>query len=203
MSTQTLQSDVITLATWMAGDFSNWEQAITNPPFYAHIRVCIRPLPTPLIKGAEGIWLYSEQAYDYELNHPYRTAVLHLVPKSDRLEIENYRIIDAATYFGASREPERLKSLQFDQVEKLEGCNMLVHRTEHNSFKGQVESGKKCCVVRKGKTTYLNSEFEISEDKFISLDRGYDPETDERVWGSVAGAFEFEKKASFDLAAKL
>ena len=66
-----------------------------------------------------------------------------------------------------------------------------------SSFKGKVEPGKGCIVVRKGRTTYLDSEFEIDQEKFISLDRGRDPETDEHIWGSVAGPFYFVRRASF------
>lgn len=73
---------------------------------------------------------------------------------------------------------------------------MIVDWTGH-SFKGHVEPGKACMVVRKGKTTYLDSEFEIDDQRFISLDRGRDPETDEHIWGSVAGPFEFVRVASF------
>ena len=73
---------------------------------------------------------------------------------------------------------------------------MRVEWTGH-SFKGHVEPGKGCMVVRNGKTTYLDSEFEIDDEKFISLDRGCDPATDEHVWGSVAGPFNFTRWASF------
>jgi hypothetical protein len=52
-------------------------------------------------------------------------------------------------------------------------------------------------VVRRGVNTYLDSEFEIDSEKFVSLDRGRDPETDEHLWGSVAGPFEFVRWASF------
>ena len=52
-------------------------------------------------------------------------------------------------------------------------------------------------MFRKDKKTYLDSEFEIDADKFISLDRGRELETDEHIWGSVAGAFQFVRKASF------
>jgi hypothetical protein len=195
---QTTPADVFTLASWLAGDFSNAEQAIANPPFFAHIRVCIRPLPaTPFPEITEGTWMYSEQAYDFEINHPYRTAVLHIVSRGDHLEIENYKLKAAEQYFGASRQPDRLQTLTSEQIEKQLGCNMIVHRTEQNSFKGAIEPGKNCCVVRKGKSTYLNNEFEVGEHFFNSLDRGHDPETDEMVWGSIAGAFEFSKKASF------
>ncbi|NJK35580.1 MAG: chorismate-binding protein [Oscillatoriales cyanobacterium SM2_2_1] len=188
-------SDACLLASWLVGDFSNWDQAIANPPFFAHVRVCIRPLLVPL--SPEGIWLYSEQSYDYELQHPYRTAVLQIVAAGDHLVIHNHRLHQAESYFGAARERSRLASLIPEQVHFLAGCDQLVSRTPSGSFRGAVEPGKKCCVVRNGRQTYLASEFEIWSDRFHSLDRGYDPNTNERVWGSVAGAFEFSKKVSF------
>lgn len=189
----THSTDIKTLAQWMAADFSNQEQAFENPPMYAHIRVCMRPLPLSLL---DGVSFFVEQAYDYMLNNPYRVRVLKLTQSGDRIEIENYTVKDENKFFGASRNPERLQTLQLDQLEKLPGCNMIVEWTGH-SFKGQVEPGKACMVVRKGKETYLDSSFEIDQDKFISLDRGRDPETDEHVWGSVAGPFYFVRWASF------
>ncbi|MFN7787994.1 MAG: chromophore lyase CpcT/CpeT [Pseudanabaena sp.] len=188
-------SDVYTLAQWLAGDHSNWEQAIDNPPFFAHIRVGIRALPNPITD--DGVWLFLEQAYDYELNHPYRTAVLHLVFQNDRIEMINYRLKNAETFFGASRDLDRLKVLDINAIEQLQGCTQWVDRTDQQTFKGAVEPGKKCCINRKGVDTYLAIEFEVTENTYSSLDRGYDIVTDERVWGSIAGAFQFVKKTSF------
>lgn len=188
-------SDVYTLAQWLAGDHSNWEQAIDNPPFFAHIRVGIRALPNPITD--DGVWLFLEQAYDYELNHPYRTAVLHLIFQNDRIEMINYRLKNAETFFGASRDRDRLKILDIDAIEQLQGCTQWVDRTDQQTFKGAVEPGKKCCINRKGVDTYLAIEFEVTENTYSSLDRGYDIVTDERVWGSIAGAFQFVKKTSF------
>jgi len=188
-------SDVYTLAQWLAGDHSNWEQAIDNPPFFAHIRVGIRALPNPITD--DGVWLFLEQAYDYEINHPYRTADLHLVFQNDRIEMINYRLKNAETFFGASRDLDRLKVLDIDAIEQLQGCTQWVDRTDQQTFKGAVEPGKKCCINRKGVDTYLAIEFEVTENTYSSLDRGYDIVTDERVWGSIAGAFQFVKKTSF------
>lgn len=188
-------SDVYTLAQWLAGDHSNWKQAIDNPPFFAHIRVGIRALPNPITD--DGVWLFLEQAYDYEINHPYRTAVLHLVFQNDRIEMINYRLKNAETFFGASRDLDRLKVLDIDAIEQLQGCTQWVDRTDQQTFKGAVEPGKKCCINRKGVDTYLAIEFEVTENTYSSLDRGYDIVTDERVWGSIAGAFQFVKKTSF------
>ncbi|MBD1941832.1 chromophore lyase CpcT/CpeT [Coleofasciculus sp. FACHB-712] len=189
----THSTDIATLARWMAADFSNQAQAFENPPIFAHIRVCMRPLPLELLSGVSFL---VEQAYDYMINDPYRLRVLKLITNGDRIEIENYTVKNEEQFYGASRDPKRLHNLKADQLEKLPGCNMIVEWTGH-SFKGYVEPGKGCMVVRKGQNTYLDSTFEIDENKFISLDRGRDPETDEHIWGSVGGPFEFVRWGSF------
>ncbi|MBD2104630.1 chromophore lyase CpcT/CpeT [Leptolyngbya sp. FACHB-261] len=186
-------TDVLTLARWLAGDFSNQAQAFENPPFYAHIRVCMRPLPVELLGG---IGLFVEQAYDYMLNDPYRVALLKIITVEDRLEIENYGLKDSTPYYGASRDLSRLSKLTPAECEKRPGCNMHVQWTGH-SFKGNVEPGKACMVFRNGKNTYLETQFEVGPDRFVSLDRGFDPETEQMVWGSVAGPFEFTRRTSF------
>ncbi|WP_068814180.1 chromophore lyase CpcT/CpeT [Phormidesmis priestleyi] len=189
----THSTDITSLLRLMAADFSNQDQAFENPPFYAHIRVCMRPLPIELLSGAS---LFLEQAYDYMLNDPYRMRVLKFVEKDGHIEIEHYQVRDEAKFYGSSRDPERLQTLTIDQLEKMTGCGMIVEWTGQ-SFKGRVEPGKACIVVRKGQTTYLDSEFEIDDQRLLSLDRGRDPETDEMVWGSVAGPFHFVRRASF------
>ncbi|MBD2001230.1 chromophore lyase CpcT/CpeT [Leptolyngbya sp. FACHB-541] len=189
----THSTDIAALARWMAADFSNQAQAFENPPFFAHIRVCMRPLPLEFLSGVS---FFVEQAYDYMLNDPYRLRVLKLLVQGDRIEVENYTVHDEQDFYGASRDLKRLQQISPDRLEKLPGCNMIVDWTGH-SFKGHVEPGKACMVVRKGKTTYLDSEFEIDDQRFISQDRGRDPETDEHIWGSVAGPFEFVRVANF------
>jgi hypothetical protein len=189
----THSTDLTTLARWMAADFSNQQQAFDNPPMFAHIRVCMRPLPTSLL---DGVSFLVEQAYDYMVNNPYRLRVLKLMLVGDHIEIANYTVKDEKQFYGASRDLGRLQNIKTEDLEKLLGCNMIVAWTGH-SFKGYVEPGKACMVFRKGKNTYLSSSFEIDQDQFISLDQGRDPETDEQVWGSVAGPFNFVRWTSF------
>jgi len=189
----THSTDILTLARWMAADFSNQQQAFENPPFFAHIRVCMRPLPLELLSGVS---FFVEQAYDYILNQPYRVRVLKLMKVGDRIAIENYTVKQEQQFYGASRQLQRLKALTAEQLEKLPGCNMIVEWTGY-SFKGSVEPGKACMVLRNGRNTYLDSEFEIDQDRFLSLDRGRDPETNEQLWGSVAGAFRFVRWGTF------
>ncbi|NJR66477.1 MAG: chorismate-binding protein, partial [Leptolyngbyaceae cyanobacterium CRU_2_3] len=97
----THSTDIATLARWMAADFSNQKQAFDNPPLFAHIRVCMRPLPPTHWPGCA---LYLEQAYDFMLSQPYRTRVLNLLQVDDHIEIENYTLRDAAAFYGAARD---------------------------------------------------------------------------------------------------
>jgi len=186
-------TDLKTLAQWMASDFSNQAQAFENPPFFAHIRVCMRPLPEELLATTS---LFLEQAYDYALNSPYRLRVLRLRVVGEHIELENYKVKEENNFFGASRDPARLKALTPENLELMSGCDMIVEWTG-NSFKGTVKPGKQCIVVRKDRVTYLDNSFELDENQLISFDRGLDPETDELVWGSIAGPFHFSRRASF------
>ncbi|MEA5448376.1 chromophore lyase CpcT/CpeT [Leptolyngbya sp. CCNP1308] len=186
-------TDIHTLARWMAADFSNQQQAFDNPPLFAHIRVCMRPLPTETLGG---LGFYIEQAYDFMIQQPYRARGMKLSAQGDHILIENYTLKDGEAFHGASRNLDQLAKLTADHFEKTPGCDMIVHWTGH-SFKGSVEPGKACMVERNGKTTYLDSEFEIDADRFISWDRGRDPETNEHLWGALAGPFEFKRRASF------
>jgi hypothetical protein len=189
----THSQDIITLARWMAADFSNQAQAYANPPFFAHIRVCMRPLPDDLLNGTS---LFLEQAYDFMLDQPYRLRVIRLSVVGDRIELENFKVIEQEQFYGASRNPKLLSTLAADVIEKMEGCDMDVTWTG-SCFQGQIKPGKACLVERKGKVTYLDNSFEITNKQLISYDRGRDPETDELVWGSIAGPFEFFPIQSF------
>ncbi|GAB4226015.1 MAG: chromophore lyase CpcT/CpeT [Stanieria sp.] len=189
----THSTDVKALARLMAADFSNQEQAFENPPFFAHIRVCMRPLPDSLLDGTS---LFLEQAYDYMLNRPYRLRVFKLSVVEDRIELENYKVKEEEKFYGASRDRDRLNNLTPDLIEKLPGCDMNVI-WKNNSFHGEIKPGKACIVERQGKTTYLDNSFIINQQTLISYDRGRDPDTDELVWGSLAGPFHFKRRQSF------
>lgn len=185
-------TDIDTLVSWMAGDFSNQAQALDNPPFFAHIRVCMRPLPTGFLPGVS---LFLEQAYDFALDQPYRLRVLEFLLLDDKILLHNHSLKEGERFFGAARNPERLQKIQPDDIVEMPGCSMEVTWTGH-SFLGRIQ-GKGCKVNWRGQDTYLDNEFEISKGCLLSLDRGRDPITDERVWGSIAGPFQFTQRTSF------
>ncbi len=182
----------LTLACWMAGDFSNQKQAFNDPKTYAHIRVFFRPLPWEFFGG---IGFYSEQVYDYDLWNPYRQAVHHLVERGDSIYIENYSLQDAYLYAGAGHDRDILKTIQTPKIQRRHHCSMIFTQ-QGNLFRGRVE-GNECLIERNGCQTYLVSEVELSENTFVSWDRGLDVNTHQQVWGAVSGPLKFEKWKNF------
>lgn len=187
------ENNLLALASWMAGDFSNQKQSFENPQNYAHIRIFFRPLP---FKFFSGIGFYSEQVYDYDLWSPYRQGVHRLINWDDQIYIENYSLKDAALYAGGGRELDILKTITPECIERRYHCSMIFKR-EGEVFHGSVEPGNRCLIERNGRQTYLVSDVELTEHTWVSLDRGMDVNTGEQVWGSTAGPLRFEKRESF------
>jgi CpeT protein len=182
----------MTLARWMAGDFSNAKQAAANPQEFAHIHVFFRPLPFDFF-GAIGF--YSEQVYDHDLWTPYRQGIHRLVDLGDRIYIENYSLEDPIRFAGSARELSILKTIKPSDTQRRYNCSM-VFRRDGEMFRGEVE-GKECYIPKNGVQTYLVSEVEITESTWMGIDRGFDCSTHQQVWGSEHGSFQFEKKQSF------
>jgi CpeT protein len=186
-------NNLTTLAQWMAGEFSNYQQAQSNPSLYAHIHIFFRPLPFEFFSG---IGFYSEQAYDYDLWRPYRQGVHRLVDRGTDIYIENYSLKDAMLYAGAARELSILRTISPDCLERRYHCSMVFKR-DGDRFIGSVEPGNLCLIQRHGCQTYLISEVEVTQNTWMSLDRGMDIKTHEQIWGSEYGALQFAKSQSF------
>ena len=194
----------IDLISWMAGDFSNFQQSYTHPTDFAHIRIFFRPLPFDFFTALGfpgGIGFYSEQVYDYDLWSPYRQGLHRVIDKGENgIYIENYGLRDGVPYAGSGHNPDILKTIPADCAIRRKGCSMVFKRQQLNgedTFIGGVEPGNRCLIPRKGKKTYLVSRVELTQHTWISLDQGMDVETHEHVWGSTEGALRFEKKESF------
>ena len=70
-------------------------------------------------------------------------------------------------------------------------------KKDAEGYVGSLEPNCRCIVHRNGKDTVLVSTFKLEKDQLKTLDRGHDPETNERCWGSIAGEFQFQKLTSW------
>ena len=78
----------------LVGTFANKVQAQSHPTRYAHIRVSHRLI------GENRI--YGEQAYNYQLDRPYRQFVIDVVEEGDDYRLKNYEILDAQRFAPVS-----------------------------------------------------------------------------------------------------
>jgi CpeT protein len=159
------------------GKFENKTQAMTYPSKYAMIRV------THVNLG--GGLIYGEQAYNYQLNNPYRQFVLKPVEENGQIHIYNYELIDKKNYTGF----KRLDEIDQDVLKLKSGCDVFM-TPKGDSFVGGIQ-GCNCMVDWMGRQTYLQNEIELTPTHYYVMDRGFCAEHKHQLWGSKYGRFEF------------
>ena len=101
----------------------------------------------------------------------YRKAVIKVIPQEFSLLIKNYKEENGLTY--------------------LPGCDIMFTMIG-DEFHGK-NLCKECFVNWSGKETYLQTESILGNGYYSVIDRGYDINTHEHIWGSFHGQFKFLK----------
>lgn len=187
-----MNASLARLTQQLSASFNNQRQAFENPPLYGHILVRFRPLAQ--FKAGS---LLLEQAYAVAPKEPYRVRVLRpKICEQRGLVIDNHAIENNQRFWGAIEDQTKREQIKESDLTLLKGCTYLV--SENNGrFKGEVEPGCRCIVKRQGSESYLVSSFELSDSGMTTIDRGHDLNTHERLWGSIAGPFQFDKTISY------
>ncbi len=171
-----------------SGHFTNKQQANKYPKDFAHINIFVRPLEFKLF---DSLSFYSEQSYDHSPWSPYRQAVQKINIKKGLIILETYNLKNHKRVAGAGFNFELINYINRDDLIPRFGCEM--HFIEHKKghYRGSLRPGKTCFINREGQETYLLSKVEINKKKWVSIDEGYDIQTDKKVWGSENGPYEF------------
>ena len=181
---------LLKFARTLAGQYSNYQQAQSNPKDFARIEIFFRPLPFKIL-GKPAF--YSEQFYEYDPWNPYRQGLHNLEQKGDIFIVDNFGYEQQDRIAGAGKHPQLLHKINTNKIVIRCGCAMHFKEVNDGSYIGFVEPGKKCIVPRDGKITYLVSEVELDSMTWNSRDRGYDITTDTQCWGSEHGLLRFER----------
>lgn len=190
-----MTQSLTTLAHWLAGEFDNKAQALDQPVWFVHLRLWHRPLPwqidgNPALFAEQANYLYPDNAYRQ------RVLVLSPIANSPTIQVQYYAFKQPDRVQGAGANPDRLQDLSLDDLELLPGCLLTV--TEQNGwFKAEPQPNTTCCFQYQGETRQVILGFEVSADRFLSYDRGVEPETGKVLWGAMMGAYEFHKRQSF------
>lgn len=190
---ETADDELKLLASWMAGAYSNQEQA-RNAEMYAYVYLFMIPIWK---ERTDGYWLYVEQAMADQLDHPYRQRIYHLARvNKDLIESKIYTFQDGTTFVRSHENPERLNDLQADRVTICKGCSIILRRLNPESFAGST-LGEGCPSELRG-ALYTTSQVVINEHQMISWDRGYD-RGGKQVWGATIGGYIFKKLKRYEI----
>ncbi|KGG13053.1 MULTISPECIES: chromophore lyase CpcT/CpeT [Prochlorococcus] len=170
------------------GHFSNKEQAINSPKDFAHIDIYVRTLPIDLFNVPS---FYSEQSFNYSPWSPYRQAVHKLYYENNTFLLKNFMLTNSKKVAGAGFQSDLLKYIEAGQIKIRNGCEMEFTELDKGHYIGKLKNCKKCIIQKDGKETYLISQVEINKHSWVSIDEGFDIDTNEKIWGSISGALKF------------
>ena len=163
----------------LEGKFENKIQAFSNPSKYSYIRVTH-------VNIGNGLF-YGEQAYNYQLNKPYRQFVLQPVLEDDTIRIFNYKLKYPSDFVNF----KNIDTINQRDLELKLGCDIVL-KQYGRSFKGGL-TGCDCMVDWMGRQTYLQNEIELTPTHYYVMDRGFCAQHGHQLWGSKYGRFEFAR----------
>ncbi|MBE9011103.1 chromophore lyase CpcT/CpeT [Pseudanabaenaceae cyanobacterium LEGE 13415] len=184
-------SNASILAKYLAGEFHNQIQARESPTWFVHLRLWQRS-----IQLFEDPTIFAEQSNVLKLDQPYRQRLMRLQESAEGLKVQYYQFKDPSLVKGAGQRPELLDRLTQDAIELLPSCtlNVTVKSTaEGYHFIASPPPDTRCTFSLQGSTIQVSLGFEAMSDRFLSYDKGIDPETQQPIWGALMGAYEFQK----------
>jgi len=135
-----------------------------------------------------GEYVFYQQINHHEDLEVYRQRILVLkVSASGRIEQRAYAFEEPEWYVDA--DPGVFSSMSTDSLNGFmpEGCEQVWTRTAEG-FRGYVDPNS-CQIIssRTGKPRQIESENLLTADSISLVERGYDPETGEQLFGSPQG----------------
>jgi hypothetical protein len=188
-----LSSNLLTLASYLTGEFENSEQAAAEPVWYVHLRLWQRPIT---LFDEDSITLFAEQSNIMSLQNPYRQRLMRLQPVSgtpQALQVQYYEFKDPASVKGAGNNSDLLKSVTLDQISLLPGCVLNVSLQEGDRFVAEPSIGDRCCFNYQGEVKQVVLGFEVSANEYLTYDKGIDPKTNKALWGAMMGPYRYTK----------
>ena len=152
--------------SYFEGYFDNQRQAFHMPREFALIEVNHKKLSTNKFTVT--------QKYIIDTN-PYRNSIVEITQDDQKIVLKSYK-------------KEGRKHIL------LEGCDIeFIYDNIKDEFYGR-NNCNKCYVEKNGKTSYLMTEAVLGNGYYHVMDKGLSPETNEQLWGSFHGMFQFDRK---------
>jgi hypothetical protein len=201
-ATAAAKAELRELTAYLSGSFSSAAQASRDPDF---LPIVLHMAPIWADRD-DGPWLYVEQARAGADDRPYRQRVYRLVSESPGVVRSDVYTLPGATpeevlkFAGAWKDPSRLSGVKPESLTLRGGCSLTLNRVVMQTLDGRpviiwrgATKGTGCASDLRG-AAYATSEAEITAERLVTLDRGFDGEG-RQVWGSTKGGYEFVRQA--------
>lgn len=183
------------LAQYLAGEFENKEQAMSEPAWYVNLLMWQRPVS---LFEEDSVTLFAEQANILNIEQPYRQRILRITPTSDdAFKVQYYMFKDPNAWRGAGRNHELLNTITTENLYILPGCvlsgNIETTTQDRYKFIAKPIPDNRCTFDYAGNTVEVSLGFEATQKEFLSYDKGIDPETRKATWGAILGPYRYTK----------
>ena len=149
---------------YFEGTFNNCMQAMSFPIKFAMIELLHIPYDTHMFRCIQRYYVDRRE---------YRNTIISVSEQDSCLIVKNYKENDGMLTY-------------------LEGCDIMFEMIGEE-FHGK-NLCKECFVTWSGKETYLQTQSILRSGYYHVIDKGYDINTDEHIWGSFNGEFQFVKQ---------
>ena len=151
---------------YFKGTFENKMQAMSHPTKFAMIELLHLPYDEYKFRCIQRYYVDKRE---------YRNTIISVEQQEYKILVKNFK-----------EENPETKELTY-----LNGCDILFELIG-DEFHGK-NLCKDCIVSWSGKETYLQTESILGNSYYHVIDKGYDLNTDEHIWGSFNGQFQFVK----------
>jgi hypothetical protein len=186
-------SALLSLVGQLAGEFSNQTQALDQPVWFVNLRLWQRPL-AQRVNGK--LALFAEQANALYPEQAYRQRVMVFETVAGRILVQYFCLKHPSSFIGAGSNLQLLTQLTPGDLAGLPGCRLEVLRTV-TGWRAEMFPGDRCQFPYDGKVGEVVLGFELSGNRFLTYDRGVDPETGRSLWGALMGPYEYQKVQNF------
>jgi len=170
-------SDFELLLDRITGYYSSQNHADTTTNQYiVDVRLHMAQIWSNRNVGDNIYWLYVEQAYADDLEHPYRQRIYKVILDPDgTMRDEIYSIANAATYLHGYNNVQVFDALQTSGLTLKENCGLYFTWNANNNIFDGATVGTSCLATIPGlpQVQYITSVTTIGETLLTSWDRGY------------------------------
>lgn len=179
------ESNFNELLTIMQGNYSSEKHSKRDTTYF---NISLRMVP---IWKEKGHYLYVEQAMFSNQEKPYRVRIYKISQINENEFVsEIHTLKNEKDWIGKWKTPEAFDSLTENDIDKKEGCGVVLKRLGKNKFSGS--TGNKTCPSELRGASYASSIVTVNPNSIVSWDQGFD-KNNKQVWGAEKGGYEFLK----------